>query len=206
MTTSRFRTRPPRDFVSTGAHHWPRVDRGSLLLFLGSVTLWCGIYLIRNDLPETLSQRAQITLQGMPTIFGGICVLFGVVGLVSGIRGSVRTGADAIDLKPSARGLRVRGDHLIPWESISAVTAVQYQNDAKLQILWDRADLNRALVLHLDELLGVPRITVKDGEARLRIPLLRYPAVDYRPLYESMLEEFARRGVRVEVERKHKQT
>lgn len=206
MTTSRFPTRPPRDFVSTGAHHWPRTERGFLLLFLGSVTLWCGIYLTSNDLPATSSDRAQITLQGLPTLLGGICVLFGVVGLVSGIRGSVRKGSDAIDLKPSARGLRVRGDRLIPWESISAVTDVQYWNRANLQLLWDRADLNRALILHLDEPLDVPRITVKEGEARLQIPLLRYPAVDYRPLYESLLEEFARRGVPVRTERTSKET
>lgn len=121
------------------------------------------------------------------------------------VRSSVRKGADAIDLKPSARG-RVRGGRLIPWESISAVTAVQYWDHANLQLRWDRADLNRALILHLDEPLDVPRITVKDGAARLRIPLLRYPTVAYRPLYESMLEEFARRGIPVRTGRKPKET
>lgn len=122
------------------------------------------------------------------------------------VRSSVRKGADAIDVKPSARGLRVRGGRQIPWESISAVTAVQYWDHANLQLRWDRADLNRALILHLDEPLDVPRITVKDGAARLRIPLLRYPTVAYRPLYRSMLEEFARRGIPVRTGRKPKET
>lgn len=110
--------------------------------------------------------------------------------------------------RPEAVGPRAAGSRgrQIPWESISAVTAVQYWDHANLQLRWDRADLNRALILHLDEPLDVPRITVKDGAARLRIPLLRYPTVAYRPLYRSMLEEFARRGIPVRTGRKPKET
>ncbi|GAB2489812.1 hypothetical protein GCM10027063_33880 [Promicromonospora xylanilytica] len=194
------------EFISSSPHHWPRIDKSLNHLTFGLAMFLPGLYLALNNLPETSSRLAQLTLSGIPTTFGGISIFFGCVGLATAVRGSVRKGDDAIDLKLSSRGITVRGGQEIPWDSIARVTDIRYSNHAAIQLLWDRADLNSAFMVHLKEPLDIPGIRTKDGEHRLKINVLRYPAVDYKPLYESVVAEFERRRIPVDTERTTKET
>ncbi|CAM3631797.1 hypothetical protein [Isoptericola cucumis] len=165
-----------------------------------------GLYLALNDLPETSSYLSQIVLSGTPTTVGGACIVFGCFGMVTALIGMARKGEDAIDLKFSSRGITVRGGHKIPWDAISHVTGIRYDNRAAIQLMWDRADLNRAFVIHLKEPVDIPRLTTKDGVPQLKIDVLRYPAEDYRPLYERTVAEFERRRIPVDMVHRTKET
>lgn len=162
---------------------------------LGGVLSFVGIYLIANDLPSTSSYLAQIVLQGLPTVAGAILVIFGVVALVTALNGGARRDNEAIDLKAKASGLTVRGGRKINWDSITSVTGIEHVNNAKVQVLWDRADLNRSLDIYLDEPLEGLGGMSKDGKPYVRVSLRHYPAVEYRTLYEQMLDQFERRGI-----------
>ncbi|MGH3652416.1 hypothetical protein [Glutamicibacter sp.] len=98
-----------------------------------------------------------------------------------------RKGVDAIDAKIRASGLILRGGRKVAWDEIGSVTAISFHNDAKVQLLWDRAELHR----RLDVQLKLP------GIQALRVDLVRYPAVDYLGLYESLLDEFERQRIPV---------
>jgi len=178
------------------------MDRGVNAVLFGLAALGPGLYLIAHDLPETSSYLSQITLSGLPTLLGGILTLFGLVGVVTAAAGMRRRGDDAIDLKTSAAGLTVRGGRTVPWDAVSRVAAVHYRNAATIRPLWDRADLHRALVVHLARPLDLPRVRTTRGGPTLTVRLARYPAIDYRDLYDSTVAELERRGIPVEVERR----
>ncbi|WP_109472152.1 hypothetical protein [Ornithinimicrobium cavernae] len=202
----RSRDRVAHGFTVSSSHYWPRIDRSLSNLLFGFAMLGPGLYLILNDLPHTSSYLSQIVLSGMPTTLGGISIIFGCIGMTTGLAGAARKGDDAIDLELSSQGITVQGGYEIPWEGISHVTSITYYNRAPLQISWDRADLNRAFVLHLKEHLGIPRIVTKDGVPELKVKVVHYPAVDYMPLHESVISQFERRRIPVDVEWKSKET
>lgn len=195
-----------REFISSSPHYRPRIDKSLNHLTFGLAMFLPGLYLALNNLPETSSHLAQITLSGIPTTFGAISIFFGCFGLATAVPGALRKGADAIDLKLASQGITVRGGHEIPWDSISRVSDIRYRNHAAIQMLWDRADLNSALMIHLKEPLDIPAIRTKDGEHRLKIDVLRYPAIDYKPLYESVIAELGRRRIPVDTEQATKET
>lgn len=195
-----------RDFISSSPHYWPTLDRAFKNLFFGLIMFFPGLYLASIDLPGTPSYLAQIRVSGTPMVVGGILIVFGCIGFAIGLKGTVRKGKNAIDLKISAKGLTVRGGDEIPWDSISHVTSIQYYNWAAIQAMWDRADLNCALVVHFKEPLDISRLKTKDGAPQLKINVFRYPAVDYKPLYEWVIAEFERRGISVDMKRKTKET
>lgn len=205
MKTSRSKLPEHKEFVTCSLHHSPRIDKSFSLLALGGILCALGIYLIANDLPATSSYLAQITLQGIPTTVGGILIIFGVIGLATALKNSARKTSEAIDLIIKPSGITVRGGHKIAWSSIHSVTDIQHVNDAKVQVLWDRADLNRSLDIYLDEPLDIPRCKLRDGKPVVRVCLRYYPAVEYRMLYESILDQIERRGIAVEFERQQTQ-
>lgn len=182
------------------------LDRSFKNLFFGFIMFFPGQYLASIDLPGTPSYLAQIKVSWTPMVVGGICIIFGCIGFAIGLMGTFRKRENAIDLKISAQGLTVRGGHRIPWDSISHVTSIQYYNRAAIQAMWDRADLNCAFVVHLKEPLDIPRLKTKDGVPQLKVNLFRYPAVDYKPLYEWVSAEFERRRIPVDKMRKTKET
>ncbi|MEL7974427.1 hypothetical protein AAG589_01065 [Isoptericola sp. F-RaC21] len=182
------------------------MDKGINAILFGLAALGPGLYLIVHDLPETSSYLAQITLSGLPTLLGGILAGFGVVGVVTAAAGMRRRGDEAIDLKVSADGLTVRGGRTIPWDAVSRVVAVHYRNAANIRPLWERADLNRAVVLQLERPVDLPRVTTGRGEPCLTVRLNPYPAIEYRDLYDSMVADFERRGIPVELEHRSKPT
>ncbi|ALG30144.1 hypothetical protein AOZ07_14930 [Glutamicibacter halophytocola] len=195
MNTARDRLPKHKEFVTSSLHLYPRIDKSFSLLLLGAILCFLGIYLIANDLPSTSSYLAQIILQGIPTVVGAILVIFGVVGLVTALKGVARKGNEAIDLKVKASGITVRGGHKISWDSVTSVTGIEHVNNAKVQVLWDRADLNRSLDIYVNEPLDGPVEKSKDGNPCVRVSLRHYPAVEYRTLYEEMLDQFERRGI-----------
>ncbi|WP_157884130.1 hypothetical protein [Arthrobacter alpinus] len=195
-----------RDFISSSPHYWPVLDRSFKNLLFGLLMFLPGLYLATIDLPGTPSYLSQIRVSGLPMVTGGICIIFGCIGFVIGLKGTVRKRENAIDLKISAKGLTVRGGYEIPWDSISHVTSMQYYNRASIQAMWDRADLNCAFVVHLNEPSDIPRLKTKDGVPQLKINVFRYPAVDYKPLYEWVIDEFERRRIPVDKKMKTKET
>ena len=206
MSESTSRRTPTRSFTSRSEHHRPTIRRSLLLVLLGVPLFALGLYLVANDLPDMSSSRGQALFSWGPMIFGAVALAFGAFGLVTGILGTMRTGEDAIDLEFGDSGVTVRGGHVIPWGSIKGVTAVQYINDARIRLLWNSTNLNRALVLRLKEPLDVPGAASKDGEHRVRIKLRRYPGGDYQKLYAEVVAELRSRRIQVVETRKHKQT
>ncbi|NKG21705.1 hypothetical protein [Paeniglutamicibacter terrestris] len=196
----------PEEFVNSLSQHLPRMQKSGSLLVLAAVLLPLGLYLILNDLPDISSRRAQIIVQWIPTVMGALTLVYGCIGMITAAAGISRKGKEAIDLKVQPSGITVRGGHKIPWESIVSVTSIQYENNSKVQLLWDRADLNRSLDVYVDKALDTRRNKTKDGRSHIRIDLLRYPAVDYMRLYEATLEQFARQGISVEDRKALKQT
>lgn len=192
MAHGRTRRTLPKDFITAKAHHWPRVQRSTPLLMIATIMLPLGLYLVANDLPETSIRRAQLMASWTPTFFGAILLLFGAWGVGTAVLAMHRTGADAIDAKTSASGLILRGGRKVAWEEIGSVTAISFQNDAKVQLLWDRAELHRRLEVQLKQ----------PETGTLRVDLVRYPAVDYLGLYESLLDEFERQRIPVKHRKK----
>ena len=164
-------------------------------MLLGGILCIVGIYLIANDLPSTSSYLSQIVLQGIPTVIGAILAIFGVVALVTALKGAARKGNEAIDLRFKASGLTVRGGRKINWDSITSVTGIEHVNNAKVKVLWDRADLNRSLEIYVDDSVDGPIGNSKDGTTYVRVSLRHYPAIEYRTLYEQMLDQFEKRGI-----------
>ncbi|MBP2376215.1 hypothetical protein [Paeniglutamicibacter psychrophenolicus] len=177
------------------------MEQSISVLLLGGIIFLLGLYLIANDLPATSSYLAQIVSQGIPAAVGGILLIFGVVGLSTGLVGASRKGNESIDLKVKPSGITVRGGHKISWDSVVSVTSVHHANDAKVRVLWDRADLNYSLDIYVDESLDIPRCKMKNGRPCVRIFLRHYPAVEYMRLYESILDQFERRDIPVVTER-----
>lgn len=91
-----------------------------------------------------------------------------------------------------ASGLILRGGRKVAWAEFGSVTAISFQNDAKVQLLWDRAELHSRLDVQLKQ----------PESGTLRIDLVRYPAVDYLGLYESLLDEFERERIPVKHRKK----
>ncbi|MFK3836689.1 hypothetical protein [Microbacterium sp. NPDC087868] len=181
--------------MASSLYFYPRIDKGFSLLAIGMILLLMGIYLIANDLPETSSYLAQIVLQGIPTVVGSILLIFGAVALASAVKGAGRKAADAIDLKVKASGLTVRGGHKIAWASIASVMGVEHVNNAKVQVLWDRADLNRTLEIYLHEPVEGQPGKFREGKPYIQVSLRHYPAVEYRALYEKIIDQFENRGI-----------
>jgi len=178
------------------------LDRGFKNLFFGFLMFLPGLYLVLHDLPRTSSYLSQIKISGMPLVVGAICIILGCIGTAKGLAGVARTGDNAIDLAASSRGITVRGGHTIPWDSISDVTSITYHNHAAIQITGDRADLNRALVLHLTDPMDLPNVRSRGGSPRLKIKLIHYPAIDYMPLFTKTEAEIARRRIPITSETK----
>ncbi|POH56967.1 hypothetical protein CVS28_17985 [Arthrobacter glacialis] len=197
---------PFKAFISSVSHHAPRMEKSTKLLFVAAIMLPLGLYLILNGLPDTSSSRARIIVNGTPTMVGGLALIYGCVGVLTAWSGMARKGSDAIDLKIASSGITVRGGHKIPWKSISRVTSIQYDNTAKIQLLWDRADLNRAFEVHFNGPMDIPRLRTKDGVPYLKVNVVRYPAVDYTLLHEAFIAEFERRGIPIDEKRKTKET
>ncbi|MFJ2316625.1 hypothetical protein ACIOTN_07960 [Glutamicibacter sp. NPDC087661] len=202
MKTSRSRLPEHNEFVASSLYFYPRIDKGFSLLAIGMILLLMGIYLIANDLPETSSYLAQIVLQGIPTVVGSILLIFGAVALASAVKGAGRKAADAIDLKVKASGLTVRGGHKIAWASIASVMGVEHVNNAKVQVLWDRADLNRTLEIYLHEPVEGQPGKFREGKPYIQVSLRHYPAVEYRALYEKIIDQFENRGIPLAFEAK----
>lgn len=196
MAHGRTRRTLPKHFITAKAHHWPRVQRSTPLLMIATIMLPLGLYLVANDLPETSIRRAQLMASWTPTFFGAILLLFGAWGVGTAVLAMRRTGAEAIDAKISASGLILRGGRKVAWEEIGSVTAIRFQNDAKVQLLWDRAELHRRLEVQLKQ----------PETGTLRVDLVRYPAVDYLGLYESLLDEFERQRIPVKHRKKWMQS
>lgn len=196
MAHGRTRRTLPKHFITAKAHHWPRVQRSTPLLMIATIMLPLGLYLVANDLPETSIRRAQLMASWTPTFFGAILLLFGAWGVGTAVLAMRRTGAEAIDAKISASGLILRGGRKVAWEEIGSVTAISFQNDAKVQLLWDRAELHRRLEVQLKQ----------PETGTLRVDLVRYPAVDYLGLYESLLDEFERQRIPVKHRKKWMQS
>ncbi|MBM7769635.1 hypothetical protein [Glutamicibacter nicotianae] len=192
MANGRTRRQLPKHFITAKAHHWPRVQRSSQLLMVAWILLPLGLYLVANDLPETSIRRAQLMASYTPTFFGAILLLFGAWGVGTAVLAMRRKGVDAIDAKIRASGLILRGGRKVAWGDIGSVTAISFQNDAKVQLLWDRAELHRRLEVQLKQ----------PETGTLRIDLVRYPAVDYLGLYESLLDEFERQRIPVKHRKK----
>ena len=196
MAHGRTRRKLPKHFITAKAHHWPRVQRSTPLLMIATIMLPLGLYLVANDLPETSIRRAQLMASWTPTFFGAILLLFGAWGVGTAVLAMRRKGVDAIDAKIRASGLILRGGRKVAWEEIGSVTAISFQNDAKVQLLWDRAELHRRLEVQLKQ----------PETGTLRIDLVRYPAVDYLGLYESLLDEFERQRIPVKHRKKWMQS
>jgi hypothetical protein len=195
-----------RSFTSRSEHHRPRIWRSLVLVLLGAPLFALGLYLVANGLPEMSVRKAEIWFSGGPLVLGAVGLVFGTYGLVSGIHGAMRTGDDAIDLELGKDGVTVRGGHMLPWESIKGVTAVQYINNSKARLLWRKSDLNRVLVLRLKEPLDVPGAASKDGKHTVRVRLLRYPAAEYQKLFAQVVESLRSRRIQVVGSKKYKQT
>lgn len=165
-----------------------------------------GWYLIANDLPDVSIRRAQINVQWGWTAFGITLLIFGAYGLVTGIRGMMRKGVDATDLELGKAGITVRGGHVIPWKSITGATAVQYINQSKAQLLWNKQNVNRALLLRVREPLDVPGAASKNGKHTVQIKLQRYPATEYQKPFAEVIATLRSRRIQVVESRKHKQT
>ncbi|MET0977199.1 MAG: hypothetical protein ABWX63_00130 [Paeniglutamicibacter terrestris] len=191
-----------REFVTSDAYHWPRMQMSVKLLIVAALLLPLGLYLIVNDLPDTSSQRAQIIFNGTPTIVGAMTLIYGCFGAVTAGAGMARKGAKAIDLIVKPSGITVRGGHKIPWDSIVSVTSIRFENDSKVQLLWDRADLHRSLNVYFDSALDIPSSKVKEGKSFVRVNLFRYPALEYANLYKVTLDQFERRGIPVDDQKK----
>ncbi|MFC4337624.1 hypothetical protein [Salininema proteolyticum] len=182
------------------------MKKSAFLLFMAAILLPLGLYLILNDLPDTSSRRAQIIVQWTPATFGALFLIYGGIGLATAWSGAARKGRDAIDLAIGLNGITVRGGREIPWTAISSVTSIRYDNNSKIALLWDRADLNCAFEVRLNEAVDVPRLRTKDGVPCLKINLLRYPAAEYTRLYDLAVSRFEGRRIPVDTERKMKQT
>ncbi|NHI17261.1 hypothetical protein [Microbacterium excoecariae] len=193
-------------FISTSAHHRPRIRRSAILVLLGVPLLVLGIYLVVNDLPEMTVRKAEIWFSAGPLILGAVGLVFGAYGLVTSIPAAMRTGDDAIDLELGQDGVIVRGGHVIPWAMIKGATAVQYINSAKAQLLWDGKHLNRALVLRVKEPRDVPGAASKDGKHTVRIRLQHYAAAEYQKLFVQVVAKLRSNGIQVVEDKKHKQT
>lgn len=192
----------PGEFVSRGVHHWPRMESSFKLILLAAILLPLGYYLIANGLPETPSDRARIIVSWTPTIAGAAVLIAGCIGIFTATRSLSRKQADAIDLKLRASGVTLRGGRKIPWEQIESVTAITCVNNSKIRLLWDRAELHRRLVLHLREKSQQLNTQGSGRTESARVDLLRYPAAEYLRLYDSTLEQFKRRGIPVQFEKK----
>lgn len=192
MAHGRTRRTLPKHFITAKAHHWPRVQRSTPLLMIATIMLPLGLYLVANDLPETSIRRAQLMASWTPTFFGAILLLFGAWGVGTAVLAMRRKGVDAFDAKIRASGLILRGGRKVAWDEFGSVTAISFQNDAKVQLLWDRAELHRRLDVQLKQ----------PETGTLRIDLVRYPAVDYLGLYESLLDEFERQRIPVKHRKK----
>lgn len=177
-----------------------------MLVLVGVALLARGWYLIANDLPDVSIRRLQITAQWGGTFLGIALLAFGAYGLVTGTLGMMRKGVDAIDLELGVAGITLRGGHVIPWESIAGATAVQYINNSKIPLLWNRRNLNRALLLRLREPLDFPGAASKDGRHTVTIKLQRYPATEYQKLFAEVVARLRSKRIQVVESRKHKQT
>lgn len=206
MKETTLRATRARSFTSRSEYHRPRIWRSVVLVLLGAPLFTLGLYLVLNGLPEMSADRARIMFSGGLLTLGAVGLAFGTYGLVTGIPGAMRTGDDAIDLEFGDAGVIVRGGSVIPWASIKGATAVQYMNNAKARVLWDRKHLNRDLVLRLREPLDVPGAASKDGEHTVRIRLQLYPAAEYQKLYAQAVATLRSRRIQVVETRKHKQT
>ncbi|KJL17732.1 hypothetical protein [Microbacterium foliorum] len=175
-------------------------------MLLGAPLFALGWYLVANGLPEMPVRKAEIWFSGGPLILGVAGLAFAAYGLVTGIPAALRTGDDAIDLEFGDTGVIVRGGHVIPRASIKGATAVQYINNAKARLLFDRKHLNRGLVLSLREPLDVPGVVSKDGKHTVRIRLQHYPAAEYQKPFAQVVAKLRSNGIQVVETRKHKQT
>lgn len=206
MRESTLRGTRTRSFTSRSEYHRPRIWRSLVLVLLGAPLFALGLYLVLNGLPEMSVDKARIWFSGGPLTLGAVGLAFGAYGLVTGIAGAMRTGDDAIDLEFGDAGVIVCGGHVIPWGSIKGATSVQYINNAKARVLWDRKHLNRDLVLRLREPLDVPGAASKDGKHTVRIRLQHYPAAEHQKLYAQAVATLRSRRIQVVETRKHKQT
>lgn len=206
MKRSGARRPPTRSFTSRSEHHRPRIRRSLVLVLLGAPLFVLGLYLVANVMPEMSVRRAAIGLCGGPLALGAVGLAFGLYGLMSGVRGAMRTGDDAIDLELGDAGVVVRGGHVVPWGSITGATAVQHMNQAKVPLLWSRNDLNRDLVLRVKQPLDVPGAASRKGEHTVRVRLLRYPAAEYRKPFAEVVATLRARRIQVVKTTKHKLT
>ncbi len=188
--------------MSRGVHHWPRMESSFRLILLAAILLPLGYYLIANGLPETPSDRGRIIASWTPAIAGAALLVAGCIGIFTATRSLVRNQDDAVDLKLGAGGVTLRGGRKIPWEQIESVTAITFENNSKIVLLWDRAEMHRRLELHLREQPQQANMRGTGGTESARVDLLRYPAAEYLRLYDSTLEQFKRRGIPVHFEKK----
>lgn len=206
MSDSEPQSRGSEWFVSLPQYHRPRLRRGLYLLAIGVALLGLGTYLFSQGLPDISSRRPQLMAQGIPTIGGAFTLIFGVIGVATSAVRLRRRGSQATDLELEQQGIKVRGDQLIPWDSIESVTSIKYKNSAKIQLLWNHDDLHRALLVILNEDIDIPGQKIVDGKPRITIDLLYYPAADYSKRYEAAIQQFNKRKISVTHKTKWKQT
>ncbi|WP_313810851.1 hypothetical protein [Glutamicibacter sp.] len=193
-------------FISHREYHRPRLRRSTYLLGIGIALSSLGYYLISSDLPDMSSRRPQVIAQWTPMVVGLATLIFGTIGAATAFSGLRRSSSQAIDLDFGENGITVRGAHFIPWTEIRAVTSVEYHNDAKLKLLWDDSDLQRSLLVEVNDGADVPHRKIIDGKPCIKIDLLRYPAAEYSKRYEAALAQFTRHRIPVEHKKKWKQT
>ena len=193
-------------FISEPGHHRPRIRRCLLLLGGGVILAGVGTFLIANGLPDYSVRRAQLTVQLIPLALGVFSLIFGVVGLISGLMGFARSGSAATDLIVDRGGLTIRDRRLLPWATIKEVTSIEYVNEAKIQLLWDKSELHRALLVKVVNASNPASEDIGTGESQVKVSLLRYPARDYAKNYQAVLDQFSRRKIVVKHEKKWKQT
>lgn len=206
MRTSTWRGTQVRSFTSRSEYHRPRIWRSLVLVLVGAPLFALGWYLVANGLPEMSVRKAEIWFSGGPLILGVAGLAFGAYGLMSSIPGAMRTSDAAIDLELGDVGITVRGGHVIPWGSIKGATEVRYMNQAKVRLLWSSRDLNRDLVLRLNEPLDVPGAASKAGKHTVRIKLHRYPAPEYQKPFAQVVAKLRSRRIQVVESKKYKQT
>lgn len=206
MSESISRPRSGPGFITVSEHHKPRMQRSAILLFIGVILVAVGSFLISNDLPRTSIHRAQITAQWLPTSGGLICLAFSLYGLATALAGFKRSGNQAIDLLTDSAGIIIRGERLIPWESIKSVVSIKYENNSKIKLLWNEAELHRAFLVTVDNGADLPSRDSGQGMSEVKISLLRYPAKEYLRHYENAVSQFARHGINVERRTKWMQT